>query len=100
MALFTPRKREPDPMFVLFAEQIKANQQMVENLSTSLNKLAEAQIAQSKSFTDYLSLFKTDGPTSSHVVRESDEYRWEMERAGFPVDGSPADQAKWVLENS
>lgn len=91
----------PDPFVEIMREQMKANQEMVRDITTSMSALAEAQTAQAKSFTDYLSLFATDGqPLQSRVIRDEDELRWELERNGFPTDSTPQEQAQWVLDNT
>lgn len=97
----SPKPKPDDPLLILLREQLSAQQEMMAGVVSSLTALAQSQAEQAKGFQDYLSFFKTDStPLVSRTIRDEDEYRWEMERNGYPTSGTPEEQAKWVLQQT
>lgn len=105
VGLFKLAPKQPDPLVTSLLShltaQSTAQQHSMNEFALAMTKLAEAQMAQSKSFTDYLALFSTSPtPTPSRTLRDEDEWEMEMERSGYPIHGSAQEQAQWVLTNS
>src|SRR3990167_6941741 len=60
--------------------------ELIAGVTAATKAQAEAQRA-------HLELFKSNEPTRTWVVREEDEEREALRRAGFPIDLPPAEQA-------
>ena len=66
----------------------------------TVNKMSEASAKQAEALTSYFSLFTTTSSPTARTMRDEDEARLELSRRGYPVDGTPDEQAKWVLEQT
>jgi hypothetical protein len=90
--------KQPPQIDPTIAQIINSQQETVRLFTSAITEMTVAQKEQTKSFNDYLNLFKTDTtPTPSRVSRDQDEYDREMDRLGFPRNGTPNEQAEWVL---
>lgn len=61
--------------------------------AASISKMADA-------FSQYLQLFASADAPIARITRDEDEIRAELKRRGFPVDGTPEQQASWVLHET
>ena len=65
-----------------------------------VGKLADATAAQSEAFKSHLALFSVSEPPTSRTIRDIDEYQSELQRSGFPTNGTEEEQLTWVLANT
>jgi hypothetical protein len=65
-----------------------------------VKQMTTATAAQAKAFSDYLEMFKVTAAPVARTMRDEDEYLLELARKGYPLHGTPDDQARWVLEQS
>lgn len=72
---------------------------MVEMLK-AVQKMSDATIAQANALNEYFALFKVATPPVSRTMRDQDEWEMELNRRGFPINGTPEEQGAWVLSQT
>lgn len=81
-------------------EVMKQQTELMRESMLTVKEMTLASAAQAKALSDWLALFKVDSAPVSRTMRDSDEYRNELARRGYPLTGTPEEQAQWVLRSS
>lgn len=95
---------EPDRLSVLVETLIESQQRTQQATLTAIAQISEASTRQAEVLGAYLKLFNTPGDPHPWRNPDTDEVDSEanlkdMVAAGFPQNGSDAEQATWVLNN-
>lgn len=79
---------------------IKNQQQMTVTVMNTVQAFSEVASKQADVLNKYLDLFKTPGePQRWTDEHDPEEKQQDMIAAGFPHNGTEAEQAQWVLDH-
>ena len=94
---------EPDPdklmaMFEILMEKQDKTQAMV---FRAVQSIGDASTKQAEVLSQYLKLFQTPGEPQHWTFDQDQEVAnlEELEKSGFPKEGTEKEQAEWVLAN-
>src|SRR5688572_11195021 len=92
---FFPQK--PDSMVLLLEHLVKQSDRQNTLMADAIKGVVEASAKQADVLQSYLSLFKGDkGEPERWVRSETEQNKQELLDAGFPVNGTEAEQAEWI----
>lgn len=102
---FGERRRRQEQLFLDAMQNLAKSQaqtaemvmRAVEKVSETQKEFAVTQREQIGAITAHLSLFKmTDAPPQATSMDGSNGVFAEMEQQGFPMQGTPREQAEWL----
>jgi hypothetical protein len=97
----TPKVVVEDPLLAVLRQQSEMSARTLEGVCKAMEAMASAQAAQTTAFNEYLGMFKlTPAASTHHTITDKDEWERELLAAGFPVTGTPEEQATWVLKQT
>lgn len=89
---------KPDPMVLLLEHLVKQSERQNVLMADAIKGVVEASAKQADVLQSYLSLFKGDKEPERWVRSEVEQNKAELLEAGFPVNGTEAEQAEWILK--
>lgn len=96
---FARRRREREAYLSALNTLVTSNAKTVEMVMAAVEKITATQSKQLEAITTHLELFKTvEPPTASSMSGSEDNRAW-AEQAGFPFEGTPEEQHRWILEH-
>lgn len=79
----------------LIANQQEQSIKMMEAVST----VVSASQKQAEVLHSYLELFKSPGEPQRWAYDMEEDNKRELSAKGFPIEGTEAEQAQWILDN-
>jgi len=89
---------KPDPIILLLDHMVKQSERQNILMADAIKGVVSASAKQADVLQSYLSLFKGDKEPERWVQNEAEQNKEELLQAGFPMGGTEAEQAEWILK--
>jgi hypothetical protein len=91
--------RKPDPFLARLDIILESQERTQLAFIQAVKAMADASSKQAEVLTQYLKLFQTPGEPQVWRANPEKENEVELLAAGFPKDGTEAEQAEWALQH-